>query len=273
MAAPFADARRHARRRDREPRIHSRRTDRAAICRAGFVPVRKPGKLPSQRRREEYALEYGTDVLEIHADAVDQTSRVLIVDDVLATGGTAAATCRLVESLGATVIGLSFLDRAEFPSWPRAARDAVRSFRRDLLSRRRKTFLPPNASTPQKSDGSGPRRHRARHRARRRGARRRPQDEAGRRHVREPREDGDRAGRLSHDRARHREHARSQTSRTRGREGAAVLRDRDDVRAGDRARRREHPQAGAGARRVGAGKERHLDLRHAGKVDDASPTS
>ena len=81
---------------------------------AGFVPVRKPGKLPSQRRREEYALEYGTDVLEIHADAVDQSSRVLIVDDVLATGGTAAATCRLVESLGATVIGLSFLVALSF---------------------------------------------------------------------------------------------------------------------------------------------------------------
>ncbi len=81
---------------------------------AGFVPVRKPGKLPSERRREEYALEYGTDVLEIHADAVDQSSRVVIVDDVLATGGTAAATCRLVESLGATVIGLSFLVALSF---------------------------------------------------------------------------------------------------------------------------------------------------------------
>jgi len=81
---------------------------------AGFVPVRKPGKLPSERRREEYALEYGTDVLEIHADAVDRSSRVLIVDDVLATGGTAAATCRLVESLGATVIGLSFLVALSF---------------------------------------------------------------------------------------------------------------------------------------------------------------
>ena len=81
---------------------------------AGFVPVRKPGKLPSQRRREEYDLEYGTDILEIHADAVDESSRVLIVDDVLATGGTAAATCRLVESLGATVIGLSFLAALSF---------------------------------------------------------------------------------------------------------------------------------------------------------------
>jgi adenine phosphoribosyltransferase len=76
---------------------------------AGFVPVRKPGKLPYLRRREEYALEYGTDALEVHDDAVGSAARVLIVDDVLATGGTAAATCRLVESLGATVVGFSFL--------------------------------------------------------------------------------------------------------------------------------------------------------------------
>jgi adenine phosphoribosyltransferase len=76
---------------------------------AGFVPVRKPGKLPHTKRREEYALEYGTDALEMHDDAVGSTARVLIVDDVLATGGTAAATCRLVESLGAHVVGLSFL--------------------------------------------------------------------------------------------------------------------------------------------------------------------
>ncbi len=76
---------------------------------AGFVPVRKPGKLPHTRRREEYALEYGTDALEVHDDAVGSAARVLIVDDVLATGGTAGATCRLVESLGATVVGLSFL--------------------------------------------------------------------------------------------------------------------------------------------------------------------
>jgi len=76
---------------------------------AGFVPVRKPGKLPHTKRREEYALEYGTDALEMHDDALSSAARVLIVDDVLATGGTAAATCRLVESLGATVVGLSFL--------------------------------------------------------------------------------------------------------------------------------------------------------------------
>lgn len=76
---------------------------------AGFVPVRKPGKLPHTTRREEYELEYGTDALEIHSDAVALTERVLIVDDVLATGGTAAATRRLVESLGAKVVGFSFL--------------------------------------------------------------------------------------------------------------------------------------------------------------------
>ena len=76
---------------------------------AGFVPVRKPGKLPASTRREEYALEYGTDALEIHADAYASDARVLIVDDVLATGGTAVATWKLVESLGATVVGFSFL--------------------------------------------------------------------------------------------------------------------------------------------------------------------
>jgi adenine phosphoribosyltransferase len=81
----------------------------AQLLGAGFVPVRKPGKLPHTKRREEYALEYGTDALEVHEDAVGSTALVLIVDDVLATGGTAAATCRLVESLGAQVVGLSFL--------------------------------------------------------------------------------------------------------------------------------------------------------------------
>ena len=76
---------------------------------AGFVPVRKAGKLPWQIEQEEYELEYGTDLLEIHRDAVEPGSRVVIVDDVLATGGTAAATIRLVEKLGGTVIGLAFV--------------------------------------------------------------------------------------------------------------------------------------------------------------------
>ena len=81
---------------------------------AGFIPVRKPGKLPSATRREEYELEYGTDALEVHADAADETARVLVVDDVLATGGTAGATCKLVQSLGAEVVGCSFLIRLSF---------------------------------------------------------------------------------------------------------------------------------------------------------------
>lgn len=76
---------------------------------AAFVPVRKPGKLPSRVERVEYALEYGLDALEVHYDALGEGSRVLIVDDVLATGGTAAAACQVIERLGATVAGFSFL--------------------------------------------------------------------------------------------------------------------------------------------------------------------
>lgn len=81
---------------------------------AGFVPVRKPGKLPWDVEREEYELEYGTDVLEIHRDAVQPGERVLVVDDVLATGGTAAATVALLEKLGAEVVGLAFLIELDF---------------------------------------------------------------------------------------------------------------------------------------------------------------
>jgi adenine phosphoribosyltransferase len=76
---------------------------------AGFIPVRKPGKLPHDTLREEYALEYGTNTLEIHADAIGRGQRVLVVDDVLATGGTAAATARLLERLGASVEAFAFL--------------------------------------------------------------------------------------------------------------------------------------------------------------------
>jgi adenine phosphoribosyltransferase len=76
---------------------------------AGFAPVRKPGKLPSKIRRASYALEYGTDSLEIHDDAVIENQRVLVVDDLLATGGTAAATVGLVRALGGNVVGLQFL--------------------------------------------------------------------------------------------------------------------------------------------------------------------
>jgi len=75
---------------------------------AGFVPVRKPGKLPWHTESEEYALEYGVDRLEMHTDAVRPGEEILIVDDVIATGGTARATVQLVERLGATVAGLAF---------------------------------------------------------------------------------------------------------------------------------------------------------------------
>jgi adenine phosphoribosyltransferase len=78
-------------------------------CGAGFVPVRKAGKLPWAVAREEYELEYGRDKLEIHRDAIHPGERVLVVDDVLATGGTAAAVVRLVEQLGGVVVGLGFL--------------------------------------------------------------------------------------------------------------------------------------------------------------------
>jgi adenine phosphoribosyltransferase len=76
---------------------------------AGFVPVRKPGKLPSEVVRHSYELEYGSDTLEMHADAVGPGEQVLIVDDLLATGGTALATARLVEERGATVAGFGFI--------------------------------------------------------------------------------------------------------------------------------------------------------------------
>jgi adenine phosphoribosyltransferase len=81
---------------------------------AGFAPVRKKGKLPAATVRETYDLEYGTDCLEIHSDAVTSGERVLIVDDVLATGGTAAATTALVRKLGGNVESLAFLVELEF---------------------------------------------------------------------------------------------------------------------------------------------------------------
>jgi adenine phosphoribosyltransferase len=76
---------------------------------AGLIPVRKPGKLPYETLKANYALEYGTNTLEVHSDALSHGHRVLIVDDLLATGGTAAATKALVEQLGAQVVGLAFL--------------------------------------------------------------------------------------------------------------------------------------------------------------------
>ena len=75
----------------------------------GFVPIRKPGKLPHERLSQPYALEYGEDMVEIHLDAVGPGSRVLIVDDVLATGGTAAASVALIEATGATIVAVAFV--------------------------------------------------------------------------------------------------------------------------------------------------------------------
>ena len=84
----------------------------AAVARqlgAGFVPLRKPGKLPHQTLKKEYALEYGTDAIEIHVDAVARGDKVLMLDDLLATGGTMAAACELVEGLGGEIVGVAFL--------------------------------------------------------------------------------------------------------------------------------------------------------------------
>ncbi len=86
----------------------------AYLLGAGFVPVRKPGKLPGATIREEYALEYGTDALEIHTDAIEAGERVLVVDDLLATGGTVEATCRLVTRLGGVIVGTAFLIELSF---------------------------------------------------------------------------------------------------------------------------------------------------------------
>lgn len=81
---------------------------------AGFVPVRKPGKLPWRTESAEYDLEYGVDRLELHADAVTDGDHVVVIDDVIATGGTAEATVRLLERLGATVCGLAFVVELTF---------------------------------------------------------------------------------------------------------------------------------------------------------------
>ena len=80
----------------------------------GFVPARKPNKLPAPAARETYSLEYGEDALEIHKDAISNGERVLIIDDLLATGGTAAAVVRLVKSLGGEVVGLGFAIELDF---------------------------------------------------------------------------------------------------------------------------------------------------------------
>ena len=85
----------------------------ANLLNAGFVPVRKPGKLPWKTKSVSYELEYGTDALEIHEDAITEGQNVLIVDDLLATGGTAEATCKLVSKLGGNIKGLSVLIELE----------------------------------------------------------------------------------------------------------------------------------------------------------------
>ncbi|HEX9944976.1 MAG TPA: adenine phosphoribosyltransferase [Thermoanaerobaculia bacterium] len=81
---------------------------------AGFVPVRKPGKLPYQKVRQSYELEYGTDTVEMHDDAIKPGEHVLVVDDLVATGGTALAAARMVESLGGTVSGFGFIIELTF---------------------------------------------------------------------------------------------------------------------------------------------------------------
>ncbi len=89
----------------------------AAVARelnVGFIPVRKPGKLPAQTISEEYELEYGTDKLEMHADAIQKGQRILMVDDLLATGGTMQAACRMVEQLGGKIVGIAFLIELTF---------------------------------------------------------------------------------------------------------------------------------------------------------------
>src|ERR1035441_392801 len=86
----------------------------AYLLGSGYIPVRKKGKLPHKTLSHTYNLEYGTDTLELHADAAGGASRVLIIDDVLATGGTAHATCQLIEKLGAKVVGLAFAIELEF---------------------------------------------------------------------------------------------------------------------------------------------------------------
>ena len=80
----------------------------------GFVPVRKPGKLPAETASESYTLEYGTNTIEIHVDAIEKGQNVLVVDDLLATGGTAKATCNLVEKLGGKVVGVAFVIELNF---------------------------------------------------------------------------------------------------------------------------------------------------------------
>jgi adenine phosphoribosyltransferase len=86
----------------------------ARVLQAGFVPLRKAGKLPWKTVRKSYALEYGTDSIEIHADAVGSGDKVLMIDDLLATGGTMQAACQLVSQLGGKIVGVAFLVELDF---------------------------------------------------------------------------------------------------------------------------------------------------------------
>lgn len=86
----------------------------AVMSQKGFVPIRKPGKLPYETIKHEYFLEYGSDVLEVHKDAIKPGDKVLVVDDLLATGGTAKAVCELIEKLGGEVVCLAFLMELDF---------------------------------------------------------------------------------------------------------------------------------------------------------------
>ncbi len=90
---------------------------------AGFIPVRKPGKLPHRTHTENYDLEYGSDTLEIHEDAIKKGEKVLLHDDVLATGGTAAATCKLIEKCGGEIVQCNFLVELEFLQGAERIRD------------------------------------------------------------------------------------------------------------------------------------------------------
>ena len=117
-------------RRHRVARLHLRRR-RGHHAGVGFVPIRKPGKLPWKTRQQRYQLEYGSDGVEVHEDAVAAGARVALVDDLLATGGTAAAACRLLQDLGGQVVLASFCHRTgglERPgaAWQGAGRSADR---------------------------------------------------------------------------------------------------------------------------------------------------
>jgi adenine phosphoribosyltransferase len=86
----------------------------AERIKAGFIPIRKPGKLPHKTLKESYSLEYGMDSLEVHVDAIENGHKVLIVDDVLATGGTASAAAKMIRKLGGDLVGLAFLIELQF---------------------------------------------------------------------------------------------------------------------------------------------------------------